>query len=165
VGEGYRAPTDDTPRDRQRLIVPDAARALGISPEAVRNRLSRGTLESVKESGTVYVLIDRDIPIQGADISGDRPVESGALISEMRSRIESLERQLEIRNEELREHRRLLAAALERIPPAIEAPQEPRESPETTESTGPRERRPFTDEERAQEAAQPRSWWRRMFGG
>jgi hypothetical protein len=34
-------------------------------------------------------------------------------------------------------------------------------------SPGPRES-PFTDEERPQEAAQPRSstpWWRRMFGG
>ncbi len=36
-----------------------------------------------------------------------------------------------------------------------------RESPE---SPGPRER-PFTDKERAQETAQPRSWWRRVFGG
>jgi hypothetical protein len=47
VGQG------DTPRDISRLIVPEAARQLGISPEAVRNRLSRGTLKSVKEGGTV----------------------------------------------------------------------------------------------------------------
>jgi hypothetical protein len=50
----------DTSSDRLRLLVPDAAKALGISPEAVRNRLSRGTLESVKEFGTVYILIDRE---------------------------------------------------------------------------------------------------------
>ena len=31
--------------------------ALDISPEAVRNRLSRGTLNSEKEDGTVYVLL------------------------------------------------------------------------------------------------------------
>jgi hypothetical protein len=88
----------DTSSDMLRLTVPDAARALGISPEAVRNRLSRGTLESVKESGTVYVLIDRDRLPHADDISHDRSGESasaGGLISEMRARIDSLERQLE----------------------------------------------------------------------
>ena len=63
------------------------------------------------------------------------------------------------------EARRLLAAALERIP-AIEAPQEPSESPETATE---KPMGPETQEarEEAKEAAQPRSgtpWWRRMFG-
>jgi hypothetical protein len=54
--------------------------------------------------------------------------ESDALISEMRDRIASLERQLEHERQAKREHLRLLAAALERIP-HLEASQEPRESP------------------------------------
>ena len=49
-----------TPQGVSPLTVPEAARALGISPEAVRNRLSRGTLNSEKENGTVYVLLPAD---------------------------------------------------------------------------------------------------------
>jgi hypothetical protein len=54
--------------------------------------------------------------------------DSGALRSEMRDRIASLERQLELERQANSEHRRLLAAALERIPPQLEAPSEARES-------------------------------------
>jgi hypothetical protein len=48
--------------------------------------------------------------------------EGSVLISEMRARIELLEDQLAQANERDRENRRLLAAALERIPPQLEAP-------------------------------------------
>jgi hypothetical protein len=54
--------------------------------------------------------------------------DSAALMSEMRDRIASLERQLEQERQANSEHRRLLAAALERIPPQLEAPSEARES-------------------------------------
>ena len=40
-----------------RYTVAEAADMLGISSGAVRNRLSRRTLQSVKDSGTVYVLL------------------------------------------------------------------------------------------------------------
>src|SRR5215207_10631566 len=124
---------DDTPRDISRLTVPEAARALGISPEAVRNRLSRGTLKSVKESGTVYVLLETDRTRHTDDIPNDTPQ---ALVVEMRGRIESLERQLEQANERDRENRRIIAALTSRIP-AIEAPSEPSGSPETPSEAGP----------------------------
>jgi hypothetical protein len=159
VGEG------DVPRDISRLTVPEAARALGISPEAVRNRLSRGTLRSVKESGTVYVLLETDrtrhtddIP---NDISRDMPQ---ALIGELRGRIESLERQLEQANERDRENRRIIAALTSRIP-AIEAPSEAEasEAAETVEQE-PEKDQPRSDAPGAQEGAR-RPWWRRVFGG
>jgi hypothetical protein len=51
---------------------------------------------------------------------------------------------------------------VERIP-AIEPPSEPPGALETVEPPGPRES--FTDEKRAQEAAQPQPWWRKVFGG
>jgi len=58
--------------------------------------------------------------------------------------------------------RRLLMAALERIPPQLEAPSEARESPETVEEEPERaEPRPATG---AQEGMQ-RPWWRRILGG
>jgi hypothetical protein len=42
---------------RRRLTVSEAADELGISAEAVRSRVKRGTLRSTKEGGTVYVLL------------------------------------------------------------------------------------------------------------
>jgi hypothetical protein len=78
----------------------------------------------------------------------------------MRARIRFLEDELQRKDAILMNMTEAMKAL---SPPVQEEPPEPRQSPETVESPGPRER-PFTDEERAQEAAQPRSWWRRMFG-
>ena len=84
--------------------------------------------------------------------------ESRALTSALESRIESLERQLEAERGSSAELRRLLAAALERIPPQLEAPSEPRESPETA-TEGEAEPRPAGGQEGTQ-----RPWWSRWFG-
>ena len=81
----------------------------------------------------------------------------------MRAHNETLREQLEAERQAHAEARRLLAAALERIP-AIEAPQEPRESPETVTEASPGPE-PSEAREEAQGAAQPHSWWRRVFGG
>jgi hypothetical protein len=158
VGE-ERRPGDDTPDDRVRLTVPEAAHVLGISPEAVRNRLSRGTLESVKVEGTVYVLIDRDRARSINGIPNDIPGESAALISQMQGRIDSLEIQLERADERDRENRRIIAALTSRIP-AIEAPQEATESSETGVEQQGRGRVPPEPQTAAQ-----RPWWRRIIGG
>jgi hypothetical protein len=56
---------------------------------------------------------------------------------------------------------RLLSAALKRIPPQLEAPQETRESPETVEEPERAMPRPTTVE--SQETEQ-RPWWRKVFG-
>jgi hypothetical protein len=132
VGEG------DTPRDISRYTVSEAARQLRISPEAVRNRLSRGTLRSVKEGGTVYVLLEADRTRHTGDSSSDRPGDtSHTLLEEMRGRIEDLREQLRAERRANAENRRIIAALTSRIP-ELEAPsQEPREAPETaTEQPG-----------------------------
>ena len=94
---------NNTPPDISRLTVPEATRQMGISPEAVRNRLSRGTLRSVRENGTVYVLlkVDRtDRTRHTGDTSTDRPPDmSRELLEEMRGRTEALQKQLEQANE------------------------------------------------------------------
>jgi hypothetical protein len=134
---------EDRPVSGRRLTVDQAATTLGISADAVRSRIKRGTLTAERsEEGRVWVLLGADRPStrrdQPTDQPTDQPIESDVLISEMRARIESLEHQLELERDANRENRRLLAAALERIPPAIEAPRgeeyspsEARESPET----------------------------------
>jgi hypothetical protein len=158
---------------RHRATVQEAAEALSISVDAVRQRIRRGQLERAEPEDAadsrVYVWLN-------LDQTESRPqpeVESDALISEMRGRIEDLRTQLEAERQAHAEARRLLMAALERIPPQLEAPEmppprassspssEPRESPHEMhmpEAGGgplPRDRREGTE----------RPWWRRMFGG
>jgi len=77
--------------------------------------------------------------------------------------VEELRRQNEYLREENRRKDHLLAAALERIPPQLEAPQETRESPETVEEE-PERAEPRPAKVESQEGVRS-PWWRRMFGG
>jgi hypothetical protein len=149
---------DRTP-PKHRTTVAEAAEILGISAEAVRGRIRRGTLPVERESGTVYVLLDHpsedrttaDQPRTTGDQPDDR---TDLLIAELQDRVRSLE-------EANRENRRIIAALTSRIP-AIEAPQEATETPETVEGEPERaEPRPATGG--AQEGAR-RPWWRRVLG-
>lgn len=150
--EGHTERTED----ERRLTVGEAADALGISSEAVRTRIQRGTLRSVREGGRVVVLFDAD----RTQYDTDRTSDQTTLVDELRGRVAFLEAELKIRTEENRRKDHLLAAALERIP-AIEASQEASEAPETVAQAAERvERRSATGG--AQEAVQ-RPWWRRMF--
>jgi len=140
------------------VTVAEAAQHLGITKEAVRKRISRGTLRSDKDTdGTVRVYI----PASSTAEAGYQPISANdALISARDETIAALRDQLEAERQANSEHRRLLAAALERIPQAIEAAETVEEAPEGSGS------HPGTDE--PQEGVLPpqeRSWWRRMFGG
>jgi hypothetical protein len=160
---------EDRPQtSRQRVSVAQAAEILGITVEAIRGRIKRGTLLHERHSGTVYVLLDADQSTNrtrpDTDQTTDRlQSDSAALISAKDETITTLRDQLEAERQAHAEARRLLMAALERIPPQIEAPQEARESPQTVGEEPERaEPRPATGA--AQEAVQ-RPWWRRVFGG
>ena len=115
---------DRTP-PRRRTTVAEAAEILGISAEAVRGRIRRGTLPVERESGTVYVLLEEaeqdrttaDQPRTTDDQPDDR---TDLLITELQDRVRSLE-------EANRENRRIIAALTSRIP-QLEAPSEARES-------------------------------------
>ena len=123
-----------------------------MSESAIHKRVQRGTLEHDKDAdGRVFIYLD-DVTDSMSD-NVQHP-SSERLISEMHSRIESLEQQLEHEREANRENRRLLAAALERIP-AIEAPEEGDEPPEAADPRS-------TTEGRQEPTSRP--WWRRMFG-
>jgi hypothetical protein len=148
---------DRTPPKR-RTTVAEAAEVLGISAEAVRGRIRRGSLPVEREGGTVYVMLDEqlddrttaDQPRTTGDQPGDR---TDLLIAELQDRVRSLE-------EANRENRRIIAALTSRIP-AIEAPQESSEAHQTaqesSEGAGPR-----PDAPGAQEGAR-RPWWSRIF--
>ncbi|MDP9458518.1 MAG: hypothetical protein M3Q60_22700 [Actinomycetota bacterium] len=147
--------------------MPEAAAALGISPEAVRNRLSRGTLKSVKEDGRVFVLIDRDMVRHTERPIGDTPngVPPGTseLVEEMRARIEDLRDQL---SEERAARRRAdtiimqltqtnasLAARLPELEQGVQdGLQEPPHEAGGVEDGG------------REDGLEKRSWWRRLLG-
>jgi gas vesicle protein len=134
---------------------------LGISPEAVRNRLSRGSLQRVKEGGTVYVLIDRDMARPIDDMSSDI---SGELIDTLKEQNAYLRDQLQQERDANRENRRIIAALTSRIP-ELEAPAD--RPPEATRAPtgGAEEAARGEVPPEPQGAAQPRPWWRRVFGG
>ena len=140
----------------RRYTVDEADEILGISAEAVRARINRGTLPKEKdEDGTVYVRLggvrthtnDRTTVRTNGDATDNRTVSDSLAFQLMRDHIAFLQAELERKDH-------LLARALERIPPAIEAP--------------PGERGSFV---RAAEDAEDdtrgegerRSWWRRFF--
>ena len=135
----------------RRLTLQDAAQELGVTPDALRQRIRRGQYHSTKEEGRVYVYLNIDRTKTERDVQ----VESNALISEIQARVQLLEQELERAHERDRENRRIIAALTQRIP-ELEAPSEPPESPETATEQEPQT--PGPDEPR-------RSWWQRIFGG
>jgi hypothetical protein len=152
---------DERTGDERRTTVSEAAEILGISAEAVRGRVRRGTIPVEREGGTVYVLIEepKDHRTTGdqSRTTDDRPGDrTDLLIAELQDRVRSLE-------EANRENRRIIAALTSRIP-AIEAPPEARESPETVEDVPERTAPRSSATGGAQEDTQ-RPWWRRVLGG
>jgi hypothetical protein len=155
--------TGEPQANRERLSVAQAAVRLGITEGAVRSRIKRGTLPTAREGRTVYVLLGGSTPQANQTTNTGVPVDQSALIEALRDQIEDLRRERDEWREQARVADRLLSAALERIPPQLEAPSEPRESPETVEDEPERaEARQATVE--SQEPVQ-RPWWRRVFGG
>ena len=157
----------------RRVDVQEAAGMLGTSVDAVRKRIRRGTLRSEREDGRVYVWVDGD-PDAHAPPYREAPhgvqdevrlvVEAkDAHIAALEGRIGSLEKQLDVRAEELRRKDHIIAGLVERVP-ALELPSEAREAPQPAPETtgGDEEPRPAT--EGAQNGLQRPSWWRRIFG-
>ena len=143
------------------MSVTEASEALGISGDAVRSRIKRGTLPTVREGGRVWVVLGATDRLSAQAQPTKRPSED-RLYDEMSERIRYLERQVEEEREARRRADTLLARLMDRLP-ELEAPSEASASPETVEEEPERaEPRPVTVE--SQESVQ-RPWWRRMFGG
>jgi excisionase family DNA binding protein len=142
-------------RGVRRVPLREAAELLGVSKDAVRQRVRRGTIRSEKgEDGRVYVYTDASPD----DVHGHAPQDdSGVLVDELRDRVRFLERELERKDAILLN----MTEAMKALNPP--SPQEPSESPQTaTEQPGRVE--PQAQVEGPQEGAE-RPWWRRVFGG
>ena len=103
----------------------EAAELLDTSTEAVRKRAARGSLRSDRQDGRVLVWVDDGRTEGGREAQVDRE----ALVEVLSEQVAYLKEQLDVRTEELKEHRRIIAALTQRIP-ELEAPQEPPGGPQ-----------------------------------
>ena len=182
--EADRPQTEHGPNSR-RVTVAEAAEVLGITAEAVRTRIKRGRLESVKEppdrTGTVYVLLEVDQTgpnidptSQVQDQTSGQTARRDELVEALREQVAYLQgviatrdRELEQRAEEIRrrdmalEREQQLTAMFATRLGELEPAQEARESPV---SPGPAEEtlNPAPAEAQAADAGRP--WWRRVLG-
>jgi len=166
-------PPPDEPSHRL-VTVFEAAELLGISPEAVRARIKRGTLAKAKSpDGTVYVQLDsiepqsdgyrtHDRTSARSRRDGDGTDEETSAHALMQAHLDTLEEQLAYLRDQLnqereanRENRRIIAGLVQRVP-ELEVPSEPREAPETVAREADGVEPPLDHQEE-------RSWWRRFF--
>jgi len=150
--------------------VGEASRELGISSDAVRKRIARGSLRSDRQDGSVLVWLDEGWTEAGREAQ----VDGGPLVEDLREQVHYLR---SILNEEREARRRadmIIAqltqanAALAQRVPELEAPASPEPSGafegvfEEPERAEPQSATGGTQEG----AEQPRrwSWWREFFG-
>jgi hypothetical protein len=121
----------------------EAADELGVSVEAIRKRVQRGSIRSDKDpDGRRYVYLD-------AGRDPQAPVE---LVDVLRAQVEDLRGRLDKETEANRENRRIIAGLIERVPELEQRPQSGGEAPD---------RGAVPDE--AQAGTQRLPWWRRWF--
>lgn len=138
-------------------------------------RVKRGTLEAEKgEDGRTYVRLNGEPTQDEQQTQQPDHAPSEELVGALRSQVDDLREQLRAEREANRENRRLLAAALERIPELEAPPQSPQEAQVAGEasasyaSEGAREETAEGGTEPQSEPSQDserRPWWRRIFGG
>lgn len=146
--------------ERQRVTVQEAAKRLGVKEPAIRKRIKRGTLQSYREGGRVYVFLDTERSAgQSTGYSEERSEERHQERDEL---VEELRRQNEYLREESRRKDHIIAGLVERLPPAIEPP-EPQSAPTEAGSRSDRGTAPQEPEEATERPR--RGFLRRIFGG
>jgi hypothetical protein len=184
--EADRPQTKHRPNSR-RFTVAEAAEILGITAEAVRTRIKRGKLESMKDppdrTGTVYVLLEVDQTgpnidptSQVQDQTSEQTQERGELVETLREQVAYLQgviatrdRELEQRAEEIRrrdmalEREQQLTAMFATRLGELEPPQEARETPKVPGPT--QDPTPAPGQAQVGAEAAQRPWWRRVIGG
>jgi len=150
-----------------KVTVYEAAEILSVTVDAIRKRIQRGTIPHERhEDGRVYVLLDEASTLQdnvqeaASNGQDDSQVHyrtgQDELVQSLYDQVEYLRREVEVWQEEARRKDHLLAAALERIPPALEEAREaPSEAPETVAPEAERVETPLAEKQR--------SWWRKFF--
>ncbi len=163
VEDDQPAPTDhETSRLGNRYTVQEAAELLGTSVDAIRGRIRRGTIDSMKANGVVYVLLDKANRGYRTDTTASRQGETvgdgadsrgeSGLVGELKDQIDWLRREVERKDT-------IIMSMTQRIP-ELEAPAAPRNAPV---SAAP-ERGGVDVPPEGQGQEKRTSWWRRFFG-
>lgn len=161
--------------DRDSYTPAQAAHILRLTPTRVRQLLQSGELEGERDEAghwsiparVVHTRLERLRRESLLEAVGYDPSSVREMVEELRDRVRSLERMLEqereARTEERRRHDTLMAQLVQRMP-ELEPPREP---PGGLDSAGEESERaePRSAAGGARESAEPRSWWRRVFGG
>src|ERR671911_2760129 len=142
-----------------RLTVAQAANRLGITQDAVRKRIARGTIRHEKDyEGRIFVYLDTFERESETDQGNGQGAESKTVLDDDQDKYtRSLEDQIDFLRRELERKDTIIMSLTQRIP-ELEASPEPREghvtaSEEADKSTAPQEQ---------QEPLQRRSWWRQF---
>ncbi len=154
---------------------------LGISPEAVRARMHRGTLPKEKgDDGTVYVRLDDDRTQSNGDGADDRTANQTPIVEILREQVaylrEQLDREREARTEERRRQDTIImqltqanAALASRLPELEAAAQDAPDGSITVrdEDNGVSAHNGHDEAQKGahEEGEARRPWWLRIFGG
>ena len=145
--------------------VGEAARGLGISTDAVRKRISRGSLRSERQEGAVVVWLDSDGTGESDALRYSAHEE---MIEELRGQVRYLRSSLEEERDARRRADMIIAqltqanATLAARIPELEAPQEAPEASESPEEGRRVESSPTPAG--PQPASEPPSWRQRVRG-
>jgi hypothetical protein len=171
-----RDQASDRPTTGRRFTVSEAAGVLGISVEAVRGRIKRGTIGHERDGDRVYVVLDTDWPTTGRDQGDDHTTDRPELVELLRDQVEDLRTDRDAWREQARRSDYLLGSSMERTRelesrlreleagPEPASSTEPRESPENTSPTDTPAEATGEADAGAQEPERA-PWWRRIFGG
>jgi hypothetical protein len=158
-----------TQQPTERVTVADAARLMGLSAEAVRMRIKRGTLASEKIDSTVYVYLESDPTRskteQTEDPTTDQTPDQTELVDALRSEVAFLREELksreEVRAEENRRKDTIIAQLTQRIP-ELESPADRQRGAETVTEDSVRGDDVSPE---PQQPAERHSWLYRFFFG
>lgn len=176
MGESRRERPDasqsPTGRGVKRVTVNEAADILGISVEAVRGRIKRGTLRHERSENAVYVLLEGDQAPSGRDQStaSNQPDDDQmTLVNSLQDQVSYLRGQLQAERDAHGETRRIVAGLVQRIPELEAPPQSAQGAESVAESASEGADRGEAWETRTepQSAGEQERvpWWRRIFGG
>ena len=147
--------------DHGEYTIAGAARVLGTSDGAIRQRIKRKTLRSVKRGGRVYVLLDGTEHVgmpSGTGESDALTSEREERIADLRAHIADLRAQLEAERSGHEQTRQLLGGALARIELPSSEPSDVYASDAATE-----ERAADASDATPEHTRDPRPWWRRIW--
>jgi hypothetical protein len=149
------------------VAIGEAAHSIGISIDAVRQRIKRGQLTGYKENGRWFVYLNRNgqapEPTPEQPSSPDQSTVISALVDQLRVKDEQIaakDRQIERDAEERAELRRLLGNAQMQLTQLLPAPKDESLTRNDVEADQMRPRDVSEPVEPSQDLEQRRPWWK-----